>query len=345
MYNNKQKSIEIIYKKILSYQPINFTQLIHNNESCQMLHQISQSDNPPHLLIHGMNGSGRYTRVMLFLKEIYGTDVYNMKEQTYTINEDFEISIKTSNFHIEFNPTNYGLRDKATLQWIIEKTNVGPVRKTIIIHEAHKLTKDAQFTVRRAMETGNWRYVFITDNISSLMKPLQSRCLDIRIELPTYEEMKFLLDTIAAKEKYKLLQDDRDAIIMKNNCNLRTCLLHLFMLINFNIKFTPSWKKTCEEIIKNLITTDDITSLLAIYIRPKIIEFINQGLSPQTIMKELFMVCMNSSIDHIYKIGVSQISYKYNKLLNNGKNPWVHVENFIVALCLLLTTQPQQSSN
>ena len=275
---------------------------------------------------------------MLFLKEIYGNDVFILKNQKYTMNDEIELTFKVSNYHVEFNPTEYGLKDKAILQWLIEKTNIGPIRKTIIIHEADKLTKEAQFTVRRAMETGNWRYIFITDNITSLMKPLQSRCLDIRIELPTFEEMQQLLDFISKKEKYPLSLKERDNIIIRNNCNLRTCLLHLFMLINYNIKVIPTWKKNCEEIIKNLIVCEDITYLLNTLIRQKIVEFINQGLTPQVIMKELFSVCMNSNIDQLYKIGVCQIIYKYDKLLQMGKNPWVHVENFITALYLLFSS-------
>ncbi|GAB1224512.1 hypothetical protein ENUP19_0205G0017 [Entamoeba nuttalli] len=325
-----------IMKLLLKYQPRSFAKLCHWTETTELLYNISQNGNPPHLVIHGTNGSGRYTCCMLFLKEIYGSVVLELGQEKYEIDEEHEIVLKVSPFHVEFNPSQYGLRDRITLQFIIDKMKVGSQQKTLIIHEADKLTKEAQFAVRRAMETGNWRYIFITENISSMMKPLRSRCLDIRIELPTYDEVDRLITNICQQEHTHITQKDKEMILNSNNGNLRTTLITLFVYIQTKHLFKPTWKVSCELIVKTIVVTPNI-EVIPKLIRPKLCEFIESGLSPSLILKEIFTLCMNSNIDQLYKLGVVEIIHKFDKSLKQGQNPWIHVENAITALMTLFS--------
>jgi DNA polymerase III delta prime subunit len=67
----------------------------------------------PNLLIHGPQGSGKHTLINLLLKDIYGDDVNNIRNEIYLINEygnnTKEIIIKQSNNHIVIEPNNNGL--------------------------------------------------------------------------------------------------------------------------------------------------------------------------------------------------------------------------------------------
>jgi Flp pilus assembly CpaF family ATPase len=63
--------------------------------------RINKFKKLPNILIHGHTGSGKKTLIKMLLKEIYGDQVENLKQETYTIsgygNSDTEVTITQSN--------------------------------------------------------------------------------------------------------------------------------------------------------------------------------------------------------------------------------------------------------
>ncbi|ELP84671.1 replication factor C subunit, putative [Entamoeba invadens IP1] len=336
--------MERVMKLMNKYQPRNFQMLTHQSANNELLMNMTRGDNPPHILIHGSSGSGRYTRVLLFLREIYGNDVLNISEERYKVELDngneIEITVRSSLHHVEFNPSVFGLRDRLVLQWLIDQTKVGPLKKTLVIPQADKLTRDAQFAIRRAMETGSWRYIFITENVSSVMRPLRSRFLDIRVESPTQPELIALLKYIRATENFEVSDSRIESIVNANVGNFRTSLMSFFVYTVANYETKPVWKTTCEEIIRTIVLSQSV-DLISNFIRPKLSQLIDLGIHPSLVLQHLFRLCMSSNIDDLYKLGVIGIISKFDKTLTLGRNPWIHVENCITALMTLFSALKQ----
>ena len=75
--------------------------------------RIAKFKKLPNILIHGHTGSGKKTLVKMLLKEIYGDQVENLKQETYTIygygNSDSEVTVTQSNYHMIIEPNNSGI--------------------------------------------------------------------------------------------------------------------------------------------------------------------------------------------------------------------------------------------
>lgn len=67
------------------------------------------------------------------------------------------------------------------------KTLISKYDIVIIINEADKLSREAQHALRRTMEKYSHicRLILISESLSSIIQPVQSRCLCLRVSLPT----------------------------------------------------------------------------------------------------------------------------------------------------------------
>lgn len=73
-----------------------------------MLSRLAQSDDFPHILIYGPNGAGKKTRVMAFLKEIFGNGIYNVQseEKEFKNNSTTVVcNVLSSKYHLDTTPS------------------------------------------------------------------------------------------------------------------------------------------------------------------------------------------------------------------------------------------------
>ena len=80
----------------------------HTDQAARLKNLVQQSDFP-HLLVYGPSGAGKKTRIMCLLRELYGSGVERLRQETMTFttpsNKKIEIMTVSSNYHIEVNPT------------------------------------------------------------------------------------------------------------------------------------------------------------------------------------------------------------------------------------------------
>ncbi|GAB66388.1 replication factor C subunit 5 [Plasmodium cynomolgi strain B] len=100
--------------------------------------------------------------------------------------------------------------------------------RIFVFKDAEFLSEGAQAGLRRTLETyiRNARVILHLEHLSKIIEPLKSRCICIRVPLPTEEEILGVLKDISEKF-FKTL-------INKHGRNLRKCIMALEMTVYSN---------------------------------------------------------------------------------------------------------------
>lgn len=107
------------------YRPNTLNKLTLHNEISVKLEALAHSEEVPHLLFYGPPGAGKKTRVMAFLREVYGPGVEKVKieHRTFknTSGKALELTLIGSNYHVECNPSDVGNNDRFVIQEVIKE--------------------------------------------------------------------------------------------------------------------------------------------------------------------------------------------------------------------------------
>ena len=196
--------------------PQSLDSLDYGKDQAAHLRELAKSADLPHLLFYGPSGAGKKTRVMALLREVFGTGVERVSLQHRAFKAPsgraIEVTTVASNYHIEINPGDAGIYDRYVVQELIkEMASSNPVEsarpwKVLLLSEVDRLTKEAQAALRRTMEkyTSTCRLVLVATSPSKVIEPVRSRCLGVRIPLPTQQEVMSVLVATARKEGFNL---------------------------------------------------------------------------------------------------------------------------------------------
>lgn len=87
------------------YRPRDLSKLDFHKEQANDLKRLCEQQDFPHLMFFGNSGSGKKTRIMCILKELYGVSVERLRHETMTFttpsNKKIDIMTISSNYHIE----------------------------------------------------------------------------------------------------------------------------------------------------------------------------------------------------------------------------------------------------
>ncbi|KAJ3434318.1 replication factor c subunit [Anaeramoeba flamelloides] len=102
------------------YRPKTFEDLTIHPKLTKRLKKISSTKDIPHLLFYGPSGSGKKTRILCLLRDLYGPDVDHVhssrKDYKFKSGGTAELSILSSSYHIELNPSDVGVKDRKVIQ-------------------------------------------------------------------------------------------------------------------------------------------------------------------------------------------------------------------------------------
>lgn len=186
--------------------------LDYHKEQAEQLKNLANQSDFPHLMFFGPSGAGKKTRILCLLRELYGSGVEHIKNETFHFttasNRKMEILTVGSNYHLEINPSDAGIYDRIVVVELIKQIaqtrnlNQSGQRefKVIVLSEVDALTKDAQHALRRTMEKymATCRIILCVNSTSRVIPAIRSRCLGIRVSAPKVDEIVNILEVSLA---------------------------------------------------------------------------------------------------------------------------------------------------
>ena len=334
------------------YQPKKLEELTFHPNQTQLLSSLSKNDEFPHLIIYGPQGAGKKTRIHCFLSSVYGDGIYKMN----TMNKELKLKSKSipymvtsSNYHLEFCPSDLGNNDKFIISHVIKETSSFAQLdsesqksfKVIVLLEADKMTKEAQSALRRTMEkySDNCRIIMIVNDLSAIIDPIKSRCFALRIPAPSEKEIKNVLLKIKKNEGLDINDEQINNIIAKSGKNVRDCITCLQMCnlnnYNGNKVYTPEYLKIFENITKSVLKEQSAKALKDI--RSMFMELLIHGFKGSDIIYRITsLIIDNDTIKEKIKKEIISAACFYDIRINNGTKDFIHLEAFTAKVMLLI---------
>ncbi|CAG8620523.1 14846_t:CDS:2 [Dentiscutata erythropus] len=259
------------------YRPTTLETLAFNKELSRKLKNLTDSDFP-HLLIYGPSGAGKKTRVLCILKELFGDGAEKIKidqRSVETPRKKIEINIISSKYHIELTPSDVGIYDKIVFQELLteiaqtQQIDAGAKQrfKVVVINEADEITRDAQAALRRTMEKymSNLRIILCCNSTSRIIEPIRSRCMLLRVPLPSIDEISKALQHIASSENIRLSKVLTDKIIKQTQRNPRKAILTFEVMASQNKNLNDNvlipkvdWEQVIDDIVEKIVKTQAV---------------------------------------------------------------------------------------
>lgn len=226
------------------YTPDDIKTTSFHKEIIKLLECMANDEAIPHIIFYGPEGSGKKTLIKLFLQMIFDKTVNNTKNVSYKVNgSGNKITIekvKQSDYHIIIDPKNNNF-DRYLIHDIVKEYakrrtlnifQTNRVFKVVQINNLDDLAYCAQTSLRRTMERYNdkCRFIMWCKSLSNVIKPLQSRCICLRIPAPTDSELFIHILQISIKENIKLEKKQYEQIINNSNGNIKKALWDLEFL-------------------------------------------------------------------------------------------------------------------
>lgn len=174
------------------YRPTKFEEVVGQQEIIKRVKSLVQALNIPHLMFAGPAGTGKSTLALIIVKELFKE---TWRENYLELNASDERGIDV-------------VRQKVK-DFARTKALENIPFKVIFLDEADALTKEAQQALRRTMEnfTNTCRFILSCNYSSSIIDPIQSRCVVFRFKLLEKKDVVEVIKKIAEKEKLKITDD------------------------------------------------------------------------------------------------------------------------------------------
>lgn len=174
------------------YRPTKFEEVVGQQEIIKRVKSLVQALNIPHLMFAGPAGTGKSTLALIVVKELFGSA---WRENYLETNASDERGIDV-------------IRQKVK-DFARTKALENVPFKVIFLDEADALTKEAQQALRRTMEnfTNTARFILSCNYSSSIIDPIQSRCVVFRFKLLEKKDIAEVIKRIAEKEKLIMTED------------------------------------------------------------------------------------------------------------------------------------------
>lgn len=325
-----------------------------------VLQRLATAKDLPHLLFYGPSGSGKKTRVMSLLHEVYGPSVYSLrlehKSVQVTDSKVVDIATLSSPNHMDLNPSDAGNYDRVIVMQMIREiaqtvplqtaaSNPNHVRyKVVVLNEIDKMSRSAQHALRRTMEKymATCRLVLLCNSTSRVIAPLRSRCLGIRVPSHSKENIQLVVQKVCESEGRPVPSPAfLSTLTQRAEGNLRRGLLMLEAAAMTKVDFSssgdaipqPDWKLFLGEIVNDILAEQTPKRLHDI--RLKFYDLLAQCISGETIMRVLVDNLM-LTVPPKSQSSLVQLAAKYDHNMKLGTKPILHLEAFVAGVMKML---------
>lgn len=345
------------------HRPASLSDLSYHNDLTDRLNHLSSSADIPHLLFYGPSGSGKRTRAGCVLRQLFGSTV-DKKRVVHRVfkvgdtSKQIEVTTVASSHHVEVNPSESGINDRLVIQELIKDmasaapmdisamtsaaasttaaTKKQPGIKVIILHEVDQMTRLAQQALRRTMErySNTCRIIMITDTVTKIIEPLRSRCLGIRVPLPSRKSVINVLRDISLKEGITLPDELANRLVETSSRNLRRAILQMEATrVSIGALALPAdapimlgdWEYACRD-AAILLTRKQSASQLVL-VRKRFQDMLSHAIPPDVILGRLLQEVLHIADDEI-GADICRVAAKFDRNLKNGTKPIFHLEAF-----------------
>ena len=313
------------------------------------------------LFIYGPPGSGKKTLIRLLLEDIYNKSINNTNKVVHQIvgygNSTEEKEIEQSNYHMIIEPENNGL-DKYVMQEIVgDYAKYAPLMidncntpfKIVLINNVDNLSQYAQKALRCTIEKyyKTCKFILCGYQASKVIKALRSRCHNIRVPRPSWQEINNIIFEISVKEGFMISPEHQKQIVTLSKRNIKTVysLLDIYksnyidknIPINTNI-YTLSWIMGLEKII-NIIREFEQTPSNKTFnmstietIRDILYSIFITNISGSHIITQLLEMITTIPFNPTLYIIITQLFGYYETRLMKGKKIVIHLEALLTSI-------------
>ena len=338
------------------------------------LNLLSEDPSLQHIILYGPEGSGKKTLINLFLKQLYGDSVFNIENSVFEYikkkknNEDEQndkvkkekkesIPLKRSQNHLVINANtvknnnilidiikNYTSTYHFKLQ---QKQKIKQKFNEIVLYDIDKLSKNLQLALRRCIETSTkyHRYIFTCTNINSIIEPILSRCIIIKVLPPSDKDLLNVILKISTQENYLIDLKDILKIIYYSHHNISRCILLLESLIKkYNIN--DDYQTKINRLLYLILNTTLDNQMFINEIKNTDYTILSSHITYSNVIEDIlkyFIISNKFSIKTKKEI-IKQSSYFDLKCLQcNNKN--THLSNFIINIALIIHNDEKFNEN
>ena len=302
------------------YRPKKISEFVNQKEIVNSIKSLLKNQvEMPHLLFSGSAGVGKTTTALCVSKEILGE---HWRDYTLELNASDERGINMVRERVKKFSRFAGLDTKIPF-------------KVIILDEAHEMTADAQTALRRIVEDTAkiCRFILIANNLSKIIKPIQSRCVVFKFTKISDNDIVSRLKLIAKKENVKSDEKGLGIICDYTEGDLRHA-------INI-LQAAASSGNVTESIVKSVVgltKTKDVQGVLKLALdgkitdaRDKMIELVKvYGMSESDFLKYINQAVFNSKVNNLE--GILETIAKYDYRILVGANPEIQLSALLAEL-------------
>jgi replication factor C subunit 3/5 len=330
------------------HRPANLDKLTLHEGLNARLRKVANSPQFPHLLFYGPPGSGKRTRIMCVLREMFGASVEKLKVEHREfkldgVSKPVELTVVCSNHHVELNPSDAGTKDSKIVQEVIKGiaenhaiTSSQRTFKVVVLNEVDRLSTSAQAALRRTMEkySAGCRLILSCNSACRVIEPVRSRCMPVRVPAPSETEIEQVLQSVCKAERVQLPPEFAHKIAVQSERNLRRALL---MLEASKVQAGPAgirpdqpvaradWQTFIEQLAADVVARQSPDQLLAC--RSKFYELLTNCIPPEVILKQLSVELL-AKTDQALVQAVCREAAFYEHRIRKGQKPIFHLEAF-----------------
>lgn len=325
-----------------------YSELDFKNEFLDKIIDNIDIHSMPNLIIYGIKGSGKSTKIYGLLAKLLGKNVYNLKKVTHE-SDGKTFIYYSSDYHIEFDPYYYGNNDKYFISnylknYITTDNILYNLPKIVYIKNADYLSTQTQMALRRMIEksSSTTKFIFECCQLNKIIDPLKSRFILIRNPMPKLDIIIKYLNSYVIKNNIDITKDQFNKIVnnsipkyedynMKNIFGVFMTSIYNKNITYFNFEYVFILDKLISIMLEKNIDFKKIDEIRELLYKLHTIQ-----IYPVKILKYIYNYLFNKfKGNDIILEKIVTLTVECDIAISKGNKSQIHLETYIIKLIML----------